>query len=83
MATAARWGLKEAAGKTTARGTRSAYEATMSGREGNKIQSPIVIREGMGVDATGIWGEGVCAIHGEICLLVPEFWDYHRREAAR
>ena len=47
----------------------------MSGREGAKIQSPIVIREGMGVDATGIWGEGVCAIHGEICLsarvLIP------------
>jgi len=21
----------------------------------------------VGVDATGIWGEGVCAIHGEIC----------------
>ena len=55
----------------------------MSGREGNKIQSPIVIREDMGVDATGIWGEGVCAIHGEICLLVPEFWDYHRREVVR
>jgi len=42
----------------------------MSGREGQKIQSPIVIREGVGVDATGIWGEGVCAIHGEVCLFV-------------
>ena len=62
-----RRGLKEAAGKSPARGTRSAYEATTSGREGQKIQSPIVIREGVGVDATGIWGEGVCAIHGEIC----------------
>ena len=64
-----RRGLKEAEGKTLARGTRSAYEATMTGREGNKIQSPIVIREGMGVDVTGIWGEGMCAIHGEICLF--------------
>jgi len=23
----------------------------------------------VGVDATGIWGEGVCVIHGEICLF--------------
>jgi len=67
-AAAARRGLEEAESKTPARGTRSAYEAIMSGREGQKIQSPIVIREGMGVYATGIWGEGVCAIHGEICL---------------
>jgi len=69
-AVAVRRGLKEAAGKTPARGTRSVYEADMSGREGQKIQSPIVIREDVEVDATGIWGEGVCAIHGEICLFV-------------
>ena len=43
-AVAVRRGLEEAVSKTPARGTRSAYEAINSGRGGNKIQSPIVIR---------------------------------------
>ena len=41
----------------------------MSGREGQKIQSPIVIREDVEVDATGIWGEGGCVIPGEVCMF--------------
>jgi len=50
--------LKEAAGKTPARRTGIAYEAVTSGREGDYLQSPIIIREGVAVDAAGIWGEG-------------------------
>jgi len=50
--------LKEAAGKIPARRTEIAYEAGISGREGNYLQSPIVIREGVAVDAAGIWDEG-------------------------
>jgi len=50
--------LKEAAGKTPARRTEIAYEAGMSGREGNDLQSPIIIREDMSVDAAGLWDEG-------------------------
>jgi hypothetical protein len=50
--------LKEAAGKTPARRTGIAYEAVTSGREGNYLQSPIIIREGVAVDAAGIWDEG-------------------------
>jgi len=54
----ARRNLKEAAGKTPARRTGIAYEAVTSGREGNYLQSPIIIREGVAVDAAGIWDEG-------------------------
>ncbi len=50
--------LKEAAGKTLARRTEIAYEADMSGREGNVLQNPITIQEGVSVYAAGIWGEG-------------------------
>jgi hypothetical protein len=50
--------LKEAAGKTPARRTGIAYEAGISGREGKDLQSPIIIREDMSVDAAGLWGEG-------------------------
>ena len=50
--------LKEAAGKTPARRTGIAYEAGISGREGNFLQSPITIQEGVSVDAAGIWDEG-------------------------
>jgi len=50
--------LKEAAGKTPARRTGIAYEAGASGREGECLQSPITIREGVHVYAAGIWGEG-------------------------
>jgi len=50
--------LKEAAGKTLARRTEIAYEADISGREGQYLQSPITIREGVSVYAAGIWGEG-------------------------
>ena len=69
-AVAARRGRKEAVGKAPARGTRSAYEATVSGRERPKDPKPDSHPEGLGVDATGIWGEGGCAIPGEICLFV-------------
>jgi hypothetical protein len=54
----ARWNLKEAAGKIPARRTETAYEAVPSGREGQYLQSPIVIREGGAVNAAGIWEEG-------------------------
>jgi hypothetical protein len=50
--------LKEAAGKILARRTAIAYEAVTSGREGKYIQSPITTREGVAVDAAGIWDEG-------------------------
>ena len=50
--------LKEAAGKTPARRTEIAYEAVMSGREGQVLQSPITIREDVSVYAAGIWSEG-------------------------
>lgn len=49
--------LKEAVSKVLARRTGIAYEAVTFGREGHKIQSPIVIREGVAVDAAGIWDE--------------------------
>ena len=54
----ARRNLKEAAGKIPARRTGIAYEAATSGREGKSLQSPITIREGVTVDAAGIWDEG-------------------------
>ena len=54
----ARGNLKEAAGKIPARRTEIAYEAASSGREGNYLQSPIVIREDGAVDAVGVWEEG-------------------------
>ena len=50
--------LKEAAGKFPARRTGIAYEAVTTGREGKYLQSPITIREGVTVDAAGIWDEG-------------------------
>jgi len=54
----ARWNLKEAAGKILARRTEITYEAVPFGREGNHLQSPIVIREGGAVDVAGVWEEG-------------------------
>ena len=54
----ARWNLKEAAGKIPARRTEITYEAVSSGREGNYLQSPIVIREDGAVDVAGVWEEG-------------------------
>jgi hypothetical protein len=50
--------LEEAAGKVPARRTEIAYEAVPSGREGKYLQSPITIREGVTVNAAGIWDEG-------------------------
>jgi len=50
--------LKEAAGKTPARRTEIAYEAGISGRGGEVLQSPIIIQEDMFVYAAGIWSEG-------------------------
>jgi hypothetical protein len=54
----ARWNLKEAAGKLPARRTEIAYEAVPSGREGQRLQSPIAIREDGAVYAAGMWEEG-------------------------
>src|SRR6266568_9644465 len=54
----ARRNLKEAAGKVSARRTGIAYEAVTSGREGNYLQRPITIQDGVAVDAAGIWDEG-------------------------
>ena len=64
-----RWNLKEAVRKVPARGTRSAYEASPSGRGGHKTRSPIVIREDEDVDATGIWDEGGISYPGRPLLL--------------
>ena len=44
-AVAARRGLEEGVRKVPARGTRSTYEAAVSGRRGNNTESPIVIRK--------------------------------------
>jgi hypothetical protein len=41
----------------------------MSGREGAKTRSPIVIWEGMEVYAAGMWDEGGCVLPGEIWRL--------------
>ena len=73
-----RWNLKEAAGKTPARRTEIAYEATISGRGGHYLQSPIVIREGVVVDAAGVWGEGHAHYPGRSVSLPLCYW---RREA--
>jgi hypothetical protein len=56
--------LKEAAGKVPARRTEIAYEAATSGRGCYEIQSPIVIREDVEVDAAGIWDEGHASYPG-------------------
>ena len=61
--------LKEAAGKTPARRTEIAYEAGMSGRGGNALQSPITIREGVSVYAAGIWSEGHAHYPGRPAVL--------------
>ena len=54
----ARWNLKEAAGKILARRTGTTYEAVPTGREGDYLQSPIVIREDGAVYVAGVWEEG-------------------------
>ena len=74
----ARWNLKEAAGKTPARRTGIAYEAVTSGREGNYLQSPITIREGVAVDAAGNWEEGHAHYPGRSADL-PRATDVKRR----
>ena len=71
--------LKEAAGKILARRTEIAYEAVISGREGIILQSPIVIREGVAVDAAGIWGEGHAHYPGR--SVVP-LWSKFRGRGA-
>ena len=64
-----RWNLKEAAGKLPARRTEIAYEAVPSGREGQYLQSPIVIREGGAVYAAGMWKEGRANYPGRSVVL--------------
>jgi len=61
--------LKEAAGKTLARRTEIAYEAGISGREGQVLQSPITIQEGVSVYAAGIWSEGRAHYPGRSAVL--------------
>ena len=60
---------KEAAGKAPARRIEIAYEAGISGREGNDLQSPITIQEDMSVYAAGIWGEGHAHYPGRSAVL--------------
>ncbi len=67
--------LKEAVGKVPARRTGTAYEATTSGRGGQKTRSPIVIQEGVGVDAAGIWNEGRASYLGRSGVLPSELPD--------
>jgi hypothetical protein len=61
--------LKEAAGKTPARRTETAYEAVMSGREGHVLQSPIIIWEDISVDVAGIWSQGHAHYPGRPAVL--------------
>jgi len=63
--------LKEAVGKVPARRTGTAYKAIISGRGSHDFQSPIVIREDMGVDAAGIWNEGRASYPGRSVALPP------------
>ena len=77
---AARRNLKEAAGKVSARRTGIAYEAAISGREGNALQSPITIQEDVSVDAAGIWDEGHANYPGRSVNLpcatgIERCWD--------
>jgi len=76
----ARRNLKEAAGKVSARRTGIAYEAVISGREGDYLQSPITIQEGVTVDAAGIWDEGHANYPGRSVSLpcatdIERCWD--------
>ena len=68
--------LKEAAGKVPARRTGTAYEASTSGRGGKETRSPIVTREGVDVDAAGMWNEGRASYPGRSAVLPPprRFW---------
>lgn len=70
--------LKEAAGKTPARRTGIAYEADASGREGQSLQSPITIQEGVSVYAAGVWGEGHAHYPGR--SVVPHWAKSRGRE---
>jgi hypothetical protein len=74
----ARRNLKEAAGKILARRTEIAYEAGAFGREGQYLQSPITIREGVSVYAAGIWDEGHAHYPGRSVTL-PLATDVERR----
>jgi len=65
--------LKEAAGKALARRTEIAYEAGTSGRGGDILQSPIIIREDVSVDAAGVWGEGHAHYPGRSAVFALGF----------
>jgi len=72
--------LKEAVSKVLTRRTGIAYEASTSGREGKQIRSPITIRDGVEVDAAGIWDEGHANYPGRSATLpcatgVERRWD--------
>ena len=54
----ARWDLKEAAGKALARGTRTAYKASMRWARGPKDPKPVSHPERVDVYAAGRWSEG-------------------------
>jgi len=63
----ARWNLKEAAGKTLARRTETAYKAAMPDEKANIFK----VRYLYGRHERRCGGhkrEGVCALPGEICL---------------
>ncbi len=73
----ARWNLKEAAGKTLARRTESAYEACKLDEKAKifKVQylyGKLVRRCG------GHKREGESALPGEVCNFVPSSRDYLR-----
>jgi len=63
--------LKEAVGKVPARRTGTAYEASTSGRGSEIVRSPIVIQEGVGVYAAGMWNEGRASYPGSSAVLPP------------
>ena len=65
-AAAARWGLKEAAGKTLARRTGIAYEAVVLGEE-SRISEALYLSGKHGRICGGHKCEGESALPGEIC----------------
>ena len=76
----ARRNLKEAADKIPARRTGIAYEAVIPGREGHYLQSPITIREGVAVNAAGIWDEGHVSYPGRSVNLLYATGAERRRD---
>ena len=66
----ARWNLKEAAGKTPARRTGIVYKAAALDERANRLKVQYLYGK-HGRICGGHKREGVCALPGEISMLVP------------